>query len=213
MSLSELSIKLINLINLNIPFESNGLQIIVDKKDYAKLIDNKIPFSLKDSKIFLGKSNQKHKDEKYFLMETIKDLLTESKKFDVSNWDENPNEDKLYISLLLKYKGKPCTMQLYCNKLVLGYYRWTSTINFKSSCSIVKDMLPLFKDGFILMLIAGFNSQMYPTNWTNWTYGNMAGLECQCVGNGKFKFVECGNTYYVNDFEMAISNVESFICL
>lgn len=210
MLLSELSI---NLINLDIPFQSNGLHIIVDKKYYAKLIENKIPFSLKDGKIFLGNYDQKPQDEKYILMKTIKDLLSQSAKFDVSDLD-GQNENKSVFNLLIKYKGKPCAMQLYCNKLVLGYYRWTSTINFKSSCLMINDILPMFKDGFILMLIAGFNHQICPTNWTNWTYGNLPNgysFECRCVGDGKFKFVENDKMYYMTGLEMAIDNVETFI--
>ena len=207
MSLSELSV---SLINLNIPFVSNGTHLILDRKDCGNLINNKIPFSFRDGKIFLEKP--KPKNEKVLLMETIKNLLTLTNRFDVSKFEE-PNEDTTHVNLYIKYKGMPCTMQLYCNKLVLGYYRWTSTINFKSSCTVIKELLPLFEDGFVLLLIAGFKHQICPVNWTNWAYGNLPNgfnFECQYVDK-KFKFVENDETYYVRKLDIAIINSETFI--
>jgi hypothetical protein len=61
---------------------------------------------------------------------------------------------------------------LFTDKLEIHYQDYTATINFSSPVANINLLLPQCRDGFILMLIAGFMGKITPLNWTGWKLHN-----------------------------------------
>jgi hypothetical protein len=108
--------------------------------------------------------------------ETIRDVLEKSQKFSCIG---TIKDEKYRKNTHIQYKGQMCMIEVYTDKILLKYtdtelttYKWTLTLNFKSPLPNINYLLPKLKDGFVLMVIAGFDYQITPLNWTSFEYKN-----------------------------------------
>lgn len=134
------------------------------------------------------------------LARTIGEVLAKSQKFTLTQvmalQNETPIDGKCSQSIKIMYCGQLCMIEVYTDKLLLKYGnygsitydKWTLTLNFKSALQNTIYLLQKLKDGFVMMVIAGFTHQITPLNWTSFTYSNYQ--------NGKSCTIR-----YVNDTE------------
>ena len=202
-----------NLVKQNITFKFDGSTINVDVSNCDKLVECKIPFTFNDGCISLEKVEQNILVEQNKvigpdIMTTIYNLLVKSGKFGVGVLFDKKEDGKHRKNIIVQYKNDTCTLNLYRDKFVMVYDDNNVVINFENSWTDIQCMMPQYGDGLVLMILAGFYTDVKPVNWRSFYCGNNENLTIityNVHGLNKFEFCKNGTYKFgTDDLNIAI---------